>query len=408
MNILFLHPNFPAQFKHTCKFFALSGHDVRFLCQTHYNRTVPGVKRLCLKKQLGHDYLINNHKSHGSKDQLMAQQYLEGMRAIHNGSWKPDIVISHSGWGCGLYTKLVWRDCIHISFVEWWFDIHGPMFNYDPKNKYLATYHKKPEIFYNRNQNISLELSASDLIIAPTEWQKSQLPKIYKDRTLVVHDGINFQYYYEASNKKSRSNSPLITYGTRGMEPIRCFKEFIEELPYLLKRFENLHVQIAGVDEINYGGRKPSKSESWGKYAKRFLTEEGVIDKVHFVGRLPQDKYRDWLHSSWMHVYLTQPFVASWSLLESMAAQCFIVANSVPPVEEFCNVRNSWLVDSRKKGFLEEPAETLMASDPVLDTLRVAAGKTARHYSHQETNEKWRRVLAAHSSIGIDREALFS
>ena len=65
-------------------------------------------------------------------------------------------------------------------------------------------------------------------------------------------------------------------------------------------------------------------------------------------------------------------------------------------------------MDSRKKGFLEEPAETLMASDPVLETLRVAAGETARHYSHQETNEKWRHVLAAHSSIGIDREALFS
>jgi glycosyltransferase involved in cell wall biosynthesis len=57
-------------------------------------------------------------------------------------------------------------------------------------------------------------------------------------------------------------------------------------------------------------------------------------DRVHFLGRVPYASYRSILQISRCHVYLTVPFVLSWSLLEAMSMGATIVASDVAPVRE--------------------------------------------------------------------------
>ena len=134
MNILFLHPNFPAQFKHVAGFAAKAGHEVKFLCQTHYGRTIKGVERITLKKSAGKDELDKQNLPVFERAQHLALQYRGAMENVKSNGWIPDIVISHSAWGCGLYAKEVFKKTKFISYSEWWFDPNSLFFHYDQKS----------------------------------------------------------------------------------------------------------------------------------------------------------------------------------------------------------------------------------------------------------------------------------
>ena len=109
MKILFIHPNFPAQFKFIAAAFASEGHHVRFLCQTHYGRTLKDVERITIKsdKRKKEESM---HKKNGQLTEAFAKAdaYRDAVfKQLRNSGWNPDIVIAHSGWGAGIYLKLV-------------------------------------------------------------------------------------------------------------------------------------------------------------------------------------------------------------------------------------------------------------------------------------------------------------
>ena len=138
MKILILHPNFPGQFRNVAQHFAKTGHDVIFLCQTHYNRTIKGVNRICLKGSLGDQTLSELSLKASDRAIKMGEQYLEAFRQLVEKKWTPELVISHSGWGCGAYTRYVWPDTKIISYLEWWFDSTSEIYSYEQINKYLG------------------------------------------------------------------------------------------------------------------------------------------------------------------------------------------------------------------------------------------------------------------------------
>ena len=144
-----------------------------------------------------------------------------------------------------------------------------------------------------------------------------------------------------------------LTYGTRGLEPMRCFTQFIREIPNFLTNYTDIKIEIAGDDRSYYGIKLPEGFESWGKWAKTYLDKRGFSDKVNFVGTLNFTDYSKWLLSSHCHVYLTHPFIPSWSLFEAYCSGLPLIASNIEAVRQVCMNNNSIsYIDHRDKGFL--------------------------------------------------------
>ena len=361
--ILFVHPNFPAQFKNIAELLASNGYDVKFLCQTHYGRKIKGVSRLSIKindPKMSDEEKRNRMTKHNNQD-IVATTYKDAFKQLTKTGWIPEHVVSHSGWGCGIYAKEIWPDVKLTSYLEWWFNPKSSFYFYDENNSELNLNQGKSTDFWKRNGSIAFELSVADNIIAPTQWQKDQLPERLKQGTTVIFDGIDFRKFRRRDD--CTSVSPLLTYGTRGMEPVRCFPQFIREIPFIVKDFPDIKIEIAGRDEINYGGRKPKGFKSWGEWAKDYLKENKVNENVEWLGYLSIDDYLCWMSKSWCHLYLTHPYVLSWSFLEALTIGCPIVASKVDPVLEFASDSKINLVDHREIGNIAKKVKEVI-NDP--------------------------------------------
>ena len=336
MNILFLHPNFPAQFKTPCIRLAKNKkHDIKFICQTHYGRGIDGIEKLTLKGSGSHQSIINNSKNESERQLSRAKAYRGGFELLKRGQWKPDVVIGHSGWGCGIYVKEIWPDTTFISYLEWWFNPESELVNCLKNNENFELTDESITKLWIRNMPSALEMATANLIITPSEWQKEQLPQLLKDNCRVIPDEIDKNIFFPNHNKLS--SHPVVTYGTRGMEPMRGFPEFIKILPQLLKKWPQLVVEIAGSDTVSYGGKLP-KEKTWKAWALKIFESEHLTERIIWKGTMPLKDYADWLKSSWCHVYLSEPFVTSWSFIEALHCHCPMVASATKATQEFCEI----------------------------------------------------------------------
>ena len=395
MKVLILHPNFPAQFRQRAIWLVRQGHDVTFLCQTHYGRKIDGLKRIALKGQLGDKHLKATAK--GAYDQLIyrSAQYHAALRKLKVNGYSPDLIISHTGWGCGVALADLWPHAHKVGYVEWWFGAQSSLKSFNEGCRWPVFKSSKKELSpgdQGRNAVTRQEIESCDTLISPTHWQRSQLPPSIRRRCRVIPDGVDISYFERPTTHEQASNIRYLTYGTRGMEVVRGFPEFILELPRVLTQYEDIIVQIAGVDEINYAGKPPVEG-SWGKWATKILKEAGVIHQVEFLGRLVREDYRSWLHRSWCHVYLTQPYVASWSLLESMACGSLLVASNVEPVREFVSDHEGFLVDHRKPGWLSDIISKVGCSNGLQLGLRERAAKSSRQYDVKISDSMWQSII---------------
>ena len=345
-NILFLHPNFPGQFKNLATTFGLNSQiDARFLCMTNHGNRIKGVKALIINGERGQDAMERKKMNEFDNMRFRADSYRLAFKSIKDSGWNPDIIIGHTGWGCGIHVKDIWSNCLFLGYSEWWFNLNSE-FNKSAKlDRYMDIKENKQIKLMRRNQYMAMELCIADRIIAPTKYQRSQLPSLFKEACIVINDGIDFKLFSKIQANPTKN--PVITYGTRGMEPMRCFRQFIKSIPHIVNLIPSASIEIAGEDKICYGGLPPNNNETWGEWAKRYLKKAKVDKHVIWKDRMNFADYRDWLQRSWCHVYLTQPFVASWSLIEAMMTGIPIVGNNAIPIQEFTsNAKGVFLIDA--------------------------------------------------------------
>ena len=389
MRILVVHQNFPGQFGHFVGEWAKRpGWDVRGLGG-------PGAPGLP-----GFDRLIRyslHRKGHPEQHRylrqmeaavLHGQAVARAMLALRKEGFVPDVILAHPGWGETLYAKDVFPEARLVHLCEWFYNAEGADLGFDPE--FPITFDDRARI-RTWNALHTLNLTQCDLGIAPTAWQRSRHPEIFHSKIVVQHEGIALDelapdpsaVVVTPSGARLSVGEPIVTYVARNLEPYRGFHVFMRMLEQLQAAHPTCQALIVGGDDISYGGR-PKDAAHWREHMLRQVRLDPA--RTHFLGRVPRQQYIRVLQVSAAHVYLTYPFVLSWSLLEAMACGAPIVASDTAPVREVIQDEST----ARLRGFfdvaglsaavaasLQMPASSRMARDAARQSVQAFDRRTA-------------------------------
>lgn len=379
MNFLFLHPNFPGQYLQLSRYLGHTGrHNVMFLSAGTNGSRLQGVQVGIYKAKRKATKGVHHYIKMAEEAVLDGQAVIRALDALRQKGFVPDVIVGHTGWGSTLYVKDMYPNVPLIGYFEWYYSARGADVYYWPDEE--PSMDDKMRI-RTMNSHHLVNLQACDVRYTPTQWQKSQFPDEYRDSLRVLHEGIETDYFHPMTGAKLKlprvnldltEAEEIVTYVSRGFEPYRGFPQFMDAIRILLKERPKCHVVIVGIDKAFYGPQY-SKDAGFAKYEQ----DKGGFDKerVHFTGHLERDEYLQLLQASTVHVYLTRPFILSWSCLEAMAAGCCLVGSATPPVEEvmedgvnglLANFRRPEHIAFRIKEALEDKA------------LRERLGKAAR------------------------------
>ena len=343
MRVLVVHQNFPGQFGHLVRTWSSRlGWDVRALGRD----TAPGLR--------GFDAL---QRYHLTRDPHPAQHpYLRQMEAailhgqatvramleLRTGGFTPDVILAHPGWGETLYAKDVFPDAKLIHLCEWYYSAQGADMGFD--TEFPVSFDDRTRI-RSRNALHALNLTHCDVAVAPTQWQRSRHPKIFQSKITVQQEGIDTHALAPDSGASLitpsgvtlQAGDPVVTYVARNLEPYRGFHVFMRALQIVQQEHPRCHALIVGGDELSYGKPPPREAGqltnlNWRQHMLAQVNLDPT--RTHFLGRIPRSQYLSVLQVSAAHVYLTYPFVLSWSLLEAMACGAPLVASNTAPVRE--------------------------------------------------------------------------
>ena len=382
MIYLFIHQNFPGQYKHLIRILADDADNtVYFISQPNTN-WMQGVIKLVYYPDLAspvqcHRYTIDFELAvrHG-------EAVAKSLAMLKAQGVVPDIIVGHSGWGETLFVKDVYPDVPLLSYFEFFYHHAGADADFDPEFPGVPDDSGRLRA---RNAVNLLSLESADWGNAPTRWQQSLYPPEMRSRITVLHEGIDTQIirpdpdawlHLERGNLRLTAKDEVITYVARNLEPYRGFHVFMRAIPEIQRRRPNAHILIVGGDEVSYG----SPLRSGQSYRQKMLAElDGRLNhqKIHFLGQLPYEKYLSVLQISSAHIYLTYPFVLSWSFLEAMAAGCAMIGSATPPVQEvITDGENGVLVDFFSPGALAQTVDALLSDKDGTQAMRESARRT--------------------------------
>lgn len=395
MKFLFIHQNFPGQFKNLAPSLASRGHEVTALSLSSKNRiNWNGVTVLPYRLKRSNTKGIHPWVIDFESKVIRGEACFDAAIELKKSGFYPDVIIGHPGWGECLFLKEVWPAAKLKLYFEYFYNTRGFDVGFDPEFEKSDIRDSGRVIL--KNANTLLHSQPADSILCPTEWQKSSFPEFIQERVEVIHEGIDTKLVNRrkdavvrlASGKILTASDKVLTYVNRSLEPYRGIHVFLRSLKIILKSDLDIEVLIVGEEGIGYGS-SPTSKMSWKQIffseLSRDLTKQ-EIGRINFIGRVPYEEYLDFLSISTVHVYLTYPFVLSWSLLEAMSASCAIVASATPPVREVIhNDHNGKLVGFFDIPALAESVLSLIENMTSNEKLRIEARKTVLEHYDLET-----------------------
>ena len=351
MKILFIHQNFPGQFKHLAPALLEYGHEVRAL-------TIERATESAKAGILVHTYSLKRGTTVGihpwvvdfETKTIRAEACFRAAIDLRSQGYTPDVIVAHPGWGESLFLKDVWPDARLGVYAEFFYHSGGADVGFD--SEFASQDQGDVCRLRLKNLNNLLHFEVADAGLSPTRWQASTFPETFRSKITVVHDGIDTDALKpdpeasmtldtQISGKISLSTrEEVITFVNRNLEPYRGYHTFMRALPDILRRRPKARVLIVGGNDVSYGSKPdPAKhgATSWREVFVREVRPQ-IPDadwaRVHFLGKVPYSHFVKLLQLSRVHVYLTYPFVLSWSLLEAMSVGCAIVGSDTAPVRE--------------------------------------------------------------------------
>jgi glycosyltransferase involved in cell wall biosynthesis len=387
MRVLFIHQNIPGQFRHLIgalcadaanSVWAIGGQEAaeRAIAQFPRLNVVSYAPPQAPPGQAGgHPWLadVDTQLRRGQRVARALQQLKDRGIAF-------DVIVAHPGWGEAMFVKDLFPATPLLSYFEFFHAATGADVGFD------AEFPAGPESAQRlrvRNMMQLSALNACDAGVTPTRWQHARLPREYGGRVAVVHEGVDTgairpdpDARFEWQGRVFEAGQPVVTYVARNLEP---YRGFMRALPALLAAEPRAQVLVVGGDKTSYGMACPHPG-GWRAALTEELAQAGTpldTSRVHFLGRLPRAEYLKVLQVSAAHVYLTYPFVLSWSMLEAMAAGCVVVASATAPVTEvLVDGENGRLVDFFDRGALVATVAAALRDPARGRALREAARNT--------------------------------
>jgi glycosyltransferase involved in cell wall biosynthesis len=366
MKYLFVHQNFPGQFLHILRHLAAQKqHELLFITENDRNNLV-GVRKML--HTLGRPPTANVHPHVRDLEQALirAEAVARSATRLKQLGFVPDVIIGHHGWGEMLHLNDVFPDTPLLGYQEYYYNVDGYDVGFDPE--------------FPPNADIAARLRAKNMVNlisltnpglgqTPTRFQHETYPEWARPNISVLEEGVNLdictpnpelrERVVTIGGYKVKPNEKLVSYVVRDLEPYRGFHMMMRALPKILGERADTRVILVGGDGASYGA-KPSRG-TWREHMLDELSSRMDVSRVHFAGRVHYETYVKLLQRSDTHVYLTYPFVASWSLREAMSTGCAIVGSDTAPVREF--------IRHRKTGLLAPFLQPEVIADRVLELL---------------------------------------
>ncbi len=382
LTVLFVHYDFPSQFRGlAAHYLGQPGARVAAICQqdtsaqlegvifSHYQPPGPSV--------LGLHPLTGGVETHVRRGAAVR----DAARALAAQGVEPDLIYLHPGWGEGLFLAEVFPRAKRIVYCEHYYRMEGADVGFDPQ---FPAWPDLPAALVMRNTPTLMALNDCHAAVSPTAWQRDGFPAHWHAMIEVIHEGVDTDLIRPAPNAvlnlgdgiaPIRAGDEVLTYVTRHFEPYRGFHSFMRALPRIMELRPDCRVVIVGKEGAGYGPTPPP-GDTW---LRKFMRENPVDPaRVHLMPHLPYPLHLTLLQVSACHVYLTYPFVLSWSLVEALSAGCLVVGSDTPPVREVIrHGGNGLLVDFFDAGQLAATVAQALGDPARHAHLRREARRTA-------------------------------
>ncbi len=344
MHVLFIHQAFPAQFGRLALELAKThGWKCSFLIEDLSTCPTPSQEML---RTLDLHRLVIPAGDKDDKPTPWPQIYgkfLGLAKAVYEGvrdrpALRPDLVVGHGGRGSPTMFLPEVVDCPIINYCEYHFAKSHSDISYRvdlPPASEVAPFFPKCI-----NAPVLLGLVHMDSGYSATEFQKASFPERFRHKIEVQFDGIDTHMYRprkkvprQAGGKSIPPGTKIVTFVARGLESVRGFDIFLKVARRIARARPDVLFVIAGTDHVFYGWDALHTGQaSFHQWAMSRIEHDP--EKFLYLGHIEPERLAEVLCLSDLHLYLTVPFVLSWSLINAMSCGCTVLASDVPPVRE--------------------------------------------------------------------------